>query len=141
MREWEGGSSTMRFDCALAQTALVASWSAAKPEKAKFWEYVNTCDLTELSEAEAAQQTKNFLSIFCRLPPHPPPRKIRNVRKIFGFCSRDRRERTRRASLIIRVQFKIHSNFVQYTPPILAEGAGFELAVPLRALQISSLAH
>src|SRR3990167_5807041 len=42
-------------------------------------------------------KTKNFLSIFCRLPPPPPPRKIRKVRKIFGFCSRDRRERTRRA--------------------------------------------
>src|SRR3989338_795321 len=62
-------------------------------------------------------KTKNFLSIFCRLPPHPPPRKIRKVRKIFGFCSRDRRERTRRASLVVRIQFKIHSNFVQYTPP------------------------
>src|SRR3989344_8450051 len=42
-------------------------------------------------------KTKNFLSIFCRPPPHPPPRKRRKVRKIFGFCSRDRRERTRRA--------------------------------------------
>ena len=29
--------------------------------------------------------------------PHPPPRKRRKVRKIFGFCSRDRRKRTRRA--------------------------------------------
>src|SRR3989338_3321572 len=34
-------------------------------------------------------KTKNFLSIFCRLPPHPPPRKIRKVRKIFGFCPRE----------------------------------------------------
>src|SRR3989344_2958036 len=34
---------------------------------------------------------------FVGSPPHPPPRKRRKVRKIFGFCSRDRRERTRRA--------------------------------------------
>ena len=33
-----------------------------------------------------AKQNQNFLSIFCRLPPHPPPRKIRKVRKILGFA-------------------------------------------------------
>src|SRR3989344_4613848 len=31
-------------------------------------------------------KTKNFLSIFGRLPPRPPPRKRRKVRNIFGFC-------------------------------------------------------
>src|SRR3990167_4247327 len=49
-------------------------------------------------------KTKNFLSIFCRLPPHPPPGKKRKVRKVFGFSSRDRRERTRRASLVFSLK-------------------------------------
>src|SRR3990167_8694951 len=82
-------------------------------------------------------KTKNFLSIFCRLPPHPPPRKRRKGRKIFGFCSRDRRERTRRADwsvrfnsespraprvrlvAFVRVHLEMQSNFVQYTPPLI----------------------
>src|SRR3989338_5370263 len=34
-------------------------------------------------------KTKNFLSIFCRLPTHPPPRKRRKVRKFFGFDTRE----------------------------------------------------
>src|SRR3989338_8184138 len=43
-------------------------------------------------------KTKNFLSIFCRLPPHPPPRKKKKGRKNFGFFSPDPKERTRRAT-------------------------------------------
>ena len=89
----------MRFDCALAQTALVAPRSAAKPEKAKFWEHVNTCDLTELLEAEAAQQTKNFLSFISRLAAEgwgEEPRK-ENARKFLGLPARVR-ERGRGAS-------------------------------------------
>src|SRR3989338_8498004 len=80
-------------------------------------------------------KTKNFLSIFCRLPPHPPPRERRKGRKNFGFFSRDRRERTRRADwsvrfnsesprapcvrlvAFVRVHLEMQSNFVQYTPP------------------------
>jgi hypothetical protein len=44
--------------------------------------------------------------LYCRLPPHPSPRKRRKVRKIFRFCSRDRRERTRRAEFERTIQLK-----------------------------------
>src|SRR3990167_6063654 len=49
------------------------------------------------SSVEAAKQNQKFPFHFLSASPTPPPRKRRKVRKIFGFCSRDRRERTRRA--------------------------------------------
>src|SRR3989338_8508574 len=68
-------------------------------------------------------KTKNFLSIFCRLPPHPPPRKRRKVRKIFGFCSRDRRERTRRAESERTIYFRFTTRSARATSFVLEIGA------------------
>src|SRR3990167_2462486 len=97
--------------------------------------YIPSCYM--ICVCQRRSKTKNFLSIFCRLPPHPPPKKRRKVRKIFGFCSRDRRERTRRADwsvrfnsespraprvrlvAFVRVHLEMQSNFVQYTPPLI----------------------
>ena len=64
----------------------------------------------------AAKQNQKFPFHFLSAPP-TPPRKRRKVRKIFGFCSRDRRERTRRASFCIRIVLEKSSDFVQETQP------------------------
>lgn len=66
----------------------------------------------------------HLLSKLRYLTLRPLTEEKKEVRKIFGFCSRDRRERTRRASFCIKIQFKIHSNFVQYTPPKRSECGG-----------------
>ena len=42
----------------------------------------------------AAKQNQKFPFHFLSAPPHHPPKKRRKVRKIFGFCSRDRRVRS-----------------------------------------------
>ena len=76
-------------------------------------------------QSETAKQNQKFPFHFLSAPPTPPAEENKKGKEIFGFCSRDRRERTRRASLVIRVQFKIHSNFVQYTPPVLIPTARF----------------
>ena len=44
-------------------------------------------------------------------------RKMQGNFLVFAHAST--RACPRRASLVVRVQFKIHSNFVQYTPPLL----------------------
>ena len=63
------------------------------------------------SEAEAAEQPKNFLSIFCAAPPFTPRRKAEKERKeIFGFAVRAKR--ALRGAL---VPFKKGSDFVKQT--------------------------
>ena len=44
----------------------------------------------------AAKQNQKFPFHFLSAPPTPTRRGKGNARKVFGFCSRDRRERTRR---------------------------------------------
>ena len=55
-----------------------------------------------------------------------------DARKMQGnflvFAHASPRACPRRASLVVRVQFKIHSNFVQYTPPSPRE-SGLRFAV------------
>jgi len=41
------------------------------------------------SETETVKQNQKFPFHFLSAPPRPPPRKIRKVRKIFGFCPRE----------------------------------------------------
>ncbi len=104
MRARDGlGQAHIKYDCALAQTELYCASVAVRAEK-KATKSVKI-RLLFLEFLKRRSKTKNFLSIFCRLPPHPPPRKRRKVRKIFGFCSRDRRERTRRAESERTIQF------------------------------------
>ena len=45
----------------------------------------------------------------------------------------------RRASLVVRIQFKIHSNFVQYTPPKLKIGIGSRNGVGAHDLWVRRL--
>src|SRR3989338_8147934 len=94
-------------------------------------------------------KTKNFLSISFSASRWRGGggRREKNARKFFGFCTRESASaseapwfvsprnrsvrrgleplRARRVRLVgVRVQFKIHSNFVQYTPPKLKIGIG-----------------
>ncbi len=62
---------------------------------------------------------KIFLSIFCRLPPHPPAEKG-IVRKFLVLGSRPKEACEAQVSFvkILRILPEIHSNFVQYTPQL-----------------------
>ena len=64
-----------------------------------------------------AKQNQKFPFHFLSAPPTPPAEERGKVRKIFGFCSRDRRERARRASFHIRIVLEKSSDFVQETQP------------------------
>ena len=88
-----------------------------------------------------AKQNQKFPFHFLSAPPTPPPKKIRKVRKIFGFCTRESasvveahwfaspRNRSIRCSFkppqrsarakSVRVLLEMSSNFFKQTPPYL----------------------
>ena len=101
-----GGASTIRFDCALAQTELYAPRVAAK-------------------------QNQKFPFHFLSAPPTPPAELNQKGRNIFGFCPRESasapeaqskctiqsKATTRSARAKLGVLLEMSSNFFKQTPP------------------------
>jgi len=80
-------------------------WTMPKNHK---WYNVNVHFVVWDGEAKP----KISFPFFVGSPHTPPPKKRRKVRKIFGFCSRDRRERTRRAISPFSVQNRFEQRIV-----------------------------
>ena len=81
--------------------------------------HLNHTEFMNKSKYETAKQNQKFpFHFFFRFAAEGWGEEAREkCKEIFGFARASPRACPRRASFCIRIQFKIHSNFVQYTPP------------------------